>query len=144
MILLDTNIVSELMKAAPSERVLAWLNDQDNEHLFISSITIAEISYGLRVLPDGKRRKLLEMRFEQFLNQAFAARVLEFDEAAAHIYGNIMGYRKEQGQPLSILDGQIAAIGLANNFAIATRNIKDFTNLAIELINPFVAEAAKI
>lgn len=143
MILLDTNIVSELMKAAPSERVLAWLNNQENVHLYVCAITVAEISYGLSVLPNGKRRKLLEMRFEQFLNQAFAGRVLAFDESAGHIYGNLMGYRKEQGQPFSILDGQIAAIALVNNFAVATRNTKDFTNLGIELINPFVVKTTQ-
>ncbi len=137
MILLDTNIISELMKTTPHPSVLAWINQQLNDTLFICSITVAEISYGLKVLPIGQRQKLLETRFEQFTTQAFYERILSFTTVAAHLYGEIMGYRKTLGRPLSILDGQIAAIALANNMAVATRNIKDFNDCGLELINPF-------
>lgn len=137
MILLDTNIISELMKTTPHPSVLAWINQQLNDTLFICSITVAEISYGLKVLPTGQRQKLLETRFEQFTAQAFYERILSFTTVAAQLYGEIMGYRKTLGRPLSILDGQIAAIALANNMAVATRNIKDFNDCGLELINPF-------
>lgn len=137
MIVLDTNIISELMKQKPSVSVVEWVNNQKSDLLFVSSITIAEISYGLHILPDSKRRSLLETRFEQFISQAFAQRILNFKERDARIYGEIMGYRKELGRPLSILDGQIAAITLANNMDLATRNLKDFKDCGLNLINPF-------
>ena len=137
MILLDTNVISEVMKSAPSPRVLAWLNDHPTNLLFVSTITIAEISYGIHILPQSKRRALLETRFEQFMTQAFSGRMLAFSETCARIYGQLMGHQKEAGKPLSICDGQIAAIALANNTSIATRNTKDFKYCGVELINPF-------
>lgn len=137
MILLDTNVVSEVMKAQPAEAVVAWLNGQDSQNLYVSAITIGEIAYGLRVLPDGKRRSTLRERFEQFIALAFDQRVLAYDEAAARIYGELMGDRKELGRPISVPDGQIAAIARRNHFAVATRNVLDFENCGVELINPF-------
>lgn len=138
MILLDTNIISELMKAQPHERVLTWVNQQDSDTLFISSITIAEIAYGLQILPTGQRQKLLETRFEQFISQAFYDRILSFTVSAARLYGEIMGYRKTLAHPLSTFDGQIAAIALAHNMSLATRNTKDFKDCGLTLINPFI------
>lgn len=137
MIILDTNIVSEMMKTAPSRTVLDWLNAQDAASLYVTTITLAEIGYGLRLLPDGQRRRLLAERFDQFIARAFDQRILSFDEAAARAYGDIMGHRKELGRPISVTDGQIAAIARANGFSIATRNIKDFEDSQIALINPF-------
>ena len=137
MIIADTNIISEIMKTAPSRVVLEWLNAQDTESLFLTTITIAEIGYGLRILPDGKRRRLLAERFERFIAYAFEQRILSFDEAAARVYSDIMGHRKEIGRPMSVPDGQIAALARANGFGIATRNIKDFEECQIKLINPF-------
>ncbi len=89
-------------------------------------------------MPVGKRRQLLNDRFKQFITRAFKSRILTFDEAAAQVYGDIKGYRKEIGRPLSDLDGQIAAIARAKGFVVATRNIKDFEECGVELINPFV------
>lgn len=86
MILLDTNIVSELMKSRPAEAVLAWLNGQPSEKLYLSAVTIGEIAYGLRILPDGKRRSGLRERFERFVALAFDQRVLSYDEPAARLY----------------------------------------------------------
>ena len=137
MIILDTNIVSEMMKTAPFRTVLDWLNAQDAASLYVTTITLAEIGYGLRLLPDGQRRRLLAERFDRFIAGAFDQRILSFDEAAARAYGDIMGHRKELGRPISITDGQIAAIARANGFGIATRNIKDFEDSQIALINPF-------
>ena len=137
MILLDTNVVSEVMKARPAEAVVTWLNGQESEKLYVSAITIGEIAYGLRILPDGKRRSGLRERFEQFITLAFDQRVLAYDESAARIYGELMGDRKELGLPMSVPDGQIAAIARHNHLAVATRNVVDFENCGIDIINPF-------
>ncbi len=137
MILLDTNVVSEVMRLKPSENVLHWLNQQNSGGLFISSITIAEICYGLRILPDGQRRRQLEARFEAFVAKGFSGRVLDFDELAARAYAELMGICKEKGCPMSIPDGQIAAVAHVSRLILATRNIRDFIACGIELINPF-------
>lgn len=137
MILLDTNIVSELMKKSPAIKVKQWIDQQEATSLFITTISIAEISYGINVLPKSNRRYLIESAFEKVMQEAFNHRILFFDERSAYLYGRLMGNRKELGQPLSVLDGQLAAIALAHRAAIATRNIRDFANCDLELINPF-------
>jgi len=137
MILLDTNVVSEVMKTRPAEAVVGWLNGQESEKLYVSAITIGEIAYGLRILPDGKRRSGLRERFERFVTLAFDQRLLDYDESAARIYGELMGDRKELGLPMSVPDGQIAAIARHNHLAVATRNVVDFENCGIDVINPF-------
>lgn len=144
MILLDTNVVSEVMRTSPSESVFHWLNQQNIGILFISSITIAEICYGLRVLPTGKRRQQLETRFEAFVAQGFHQRILDFDESAARAYAEIMGICKEKGCPMSLPDGQIAAVAQVNRLTLATRNTRDFVACGIELINPFDQTAASL
>lgn len=137
MILLDTNVVSEVMKTRPAEAVVAWLNGQDSEKLYVSAITIGEIVYGLHILPDGKRRSGLRERFERFVALAFDQRVLAYEESAARTCGELMSDRKERGLPMSVPDGQIAAIARINHLAVATRNVLDFENCGIEVINPF-------
>ncbi len=139
MILLDTNVVSEVMKTQPAEAVVAWLNGQDSERLYLSAITIGEITYGLRILPDGKRRSGLRERFERFVILAFDQRVLAYNESAARIYGEMMGDRKELGLPMSVPDGQIAAIARLNHLAVATRDVLDFEHCGIDVLNPFEA-----
>jgi len=139
MILLDTNIVSEVMKASPADNVLAWLNEQDSGKLYVSAITIGEIVYGLRILPDGKRRLGLSEKFEQFIALAFDQRVLAYDELAARAYGELMGHRKVLGRPMSISDGQIAAIARSKHLVVATRNVSDFESCSVDVIDPFVA-----
>ena len=139
MILLDTNVVSEVMKTQPAEAVVAWLNAQDSERLYVSAVTIGEIAYGLRILPDGKRRSGLHERFERFVALAFDQRVLAYDESAARVYGELMGDRKELGLPMSVPDGQIAAIARLNHLAVATRNVLDFEHCGIDVLNPFEA-----
>lgn len=137
MIIVDTNIISEMMKPQPSTPVLQWLDAQEITQLFTTSITLAEISYGLNVLPQGNRRALLEDAFNKAMLAAFKHRILFFDERAAHQYGKLMGLRKELGRPLSIPDGQIAAIALVHGAAVATRNTRDFADCGLELINPW-------
>lgn len=137
MIVLDTNIVSEMMRETPAPSVVAWLNDQDASLLFLAAVTVGEIRYGLRVLPQGKRRRFLEEGFERIIAEAFPGRILAFDEAAAHRYGEIMGRRKEIGRPLAILDGQIASVAWSNGCSVATRNVDDFVDCGVEVVNPF-------
>ena len=137
MILLDTNVVSAVMARTPEPSVLEWLDSQRTDTLFLSTITIAEIGYGLQVLPMGKRRRILEDRFDRFVASGFAQRVLSFDEKAARLYGELMGHRRQPGRPMSALDGQVAAIARANHFAVATRNVRDFEECGLEIVNPF-------
>lgn len=137
MIIIDTNIISEMMKPSPDESVIAWFDRQEASWLFITTITIAEISYGLHALPTGSRRSLLEDTFTTAIEHAFKHRILSFDESAAYLYGKIMSVRKKLGRPLGILDGQISAIAHVHGAAVATRNVKDFVDCEIDLINPF-------
>jgi len=137
MILIDTNIISEIMSQSPSANVLDWVNNQDSLLLFISTITIAEINYGLRIMPEGKRKNNLTERFKYFISKAFEQRIVDFNENAAIQYADIMAHRKEIGRPMSVLDGQIAAIARSNDLKIATRNVRDFEECGVIIINPF-------
>ncbi len=137
MILLDTNIVSGLMAPSPPERLVSWLNGQSTETLFLSAITIAEISYQLRILPAGRRRTSLRERFGEFVAAGFAQRVLDFDVRAAAEYGEILAHRREIGRPMSLLDGQIAATARAYSLAVATRHLSDFEDCGLALVDPF-------
>lgn len=137
MIVVDTNVVAELMKVSPDQTVVSWMNDQDSSTLFLTTVTIGEIGYGLRVMPQGRRRLQMEQGFERILAEAFAGRILAFDEEAARQYAEVMGRRQEIGRRLSAFDGQIASIARANGFAVATRNVRDFVECGVEIINPF-------
>ncbi len=137
MIILDTNVISEMMKSLPSLKVISWVDKQNANQLFITTITMAEIFYGLYALPLDHRRHLLENAFNKTIIEAFEYRILSFDEAASHSYGQLMANRKKMGKPSSILDGQISAIALTHGFAVATRNINDFSDCGLELIDPF-------
>ncbi len=137
MIVLDTNVISEVMKPRPRPKVLAWLDECATESLFLSAVTCAEIGFGLHSLPRGKKRRILEERFQVFLDHGFEGRILPFDAPSARFYGEIMGNRRSLGRPMSILDGQIAAIARAHRFSVATGNVKDFEECGIRIINPF-------
>lgn len=135
MILLDTNVVSELMRPSPGGAVIDWLNATDTASLHISCITIGEIEYGLDILPDGRRQDALRARFEDFVARAFAFRVLPYDESAARLYGGIMGDRRRTGRPMSVPDAQIAALARSRNMAVATRDVAGFADTGIDIIN---------
>lgn len=139
MILVDTNVISEMMKSHPDPAVVRWFDQQQVMQLFITSITIAEISYGINILPQGARRIALEKAFVSAISEAFTNRILIFDEFAAHLYGKIMAHRKMLGQPLGIPDGQIAAIARVHGALLVTRNVRDFTNCELQLFNPFAS-----
>lgn len=137
MIVLDTNVVSAVMAPMPVVSVVEWLDRHETANLYLSSITIAEIGYGLRILPDSRRRRTLEERFAEFVARGFEQRILAFDAEAARCYGDVMGHRREIGRPMSTLDGQIAAIARTHRMAVATRNVRDFEDCGFEVLNPF-------
>ncbi len=137
MILVDTNIISELMKPRPSQTVVEWFDNTDPVTVFVSTVTIGEIIYGLNLLPQGKRRQQLTKAFQAVIAEAFSQRIVSFDEAAALIYGELMAQRQKMGRPMAIGDGQIAAIASARGYILATRNVRDFEDCGLTLVNPF-------
>ena len=140
MILLDTSVVSVMMAPAPSSSVIEWLNQQETMRVYLSAITIAEIAFGLAILPDGRRRHSLQTRFDRLVSDGFDQRVLDFDRTAAMLYGDVMSRRRAMGRPMAALDGQTAAVALANGLTLATRNLRDFEHCDLSLINPFQEE----
>lgn len=128
-LLLDTNVVSELMRAQPSPVVLDWFARQQNAHFFISAITRAEILLGIALLPAGKRRDTLAAAAEQMFAEDFAQRCLPFDAACADEYAWIVAWRTRHGRAISTEDAQIAAIALARDVPLVTRNGKDFEEI---------------
>ena len=139
MILLDTNIVSELMRRAPSPAVMSWLGAQPASSLFISAVTEAELRYGVMLLPEGRWRADLMTALEAMLAEDFAARILPFDSAAAVAFAVIAASRRQAGKPISQFDAQIAAIAHSRGAALATRNVADFAECGVEIINPWTA-----
>ncbi|MBM3587765.1 MAG: type II toxin-antitoxin system VapC family toxin [Alphaproteobacteria bacterium] len=137
MILLDTNLISELMRPAPSEAVLAWFTVQDAAKLYLSAITEAELRRGAAMLPAGKRRHEVQAAIDAMLAEDFAGRILSFDSAAAQAFMQVFLERRAAGRPISFADGQIAAIARARQAAIATRNIADFAGCGIAVIDPW-------
>jgi hypothetical protein len=137
MILLDTNIISEFMRPSPQPQVMQWLHQQTLTDLFISSVAITEVMYGLNRLPEGKRKQNLLLQFQQLLNQAFKQRILNFGYDEAMVSAQLRTLRAEQGNELHFADAQIAAIAHVRSFSVATRNIKDFLDCGVKLINPF-------
>ena len=136
MIVLDTNVLSELMRAEPSPAVKAWVRAQPSDDLCTTAVTVAEIGYGIARLPDGKRRSSLGRAAEDVFD-AFAESILAFDDRAARRYGELVAQRDADGQPISGFDAQIAAVCLTRRASLATRNIDDFAGLDLVLINPW-------
>jgi predicted nucleic acid-binding protein len=139
MILLDTNVLSELMRPAPEPVVAGWVGGQPSTSLFISSVTEAELRLGVALLRDGKRRDRLTEAIEGMLTQDFVGRILPFDSAAASAYARIAADRRKAGRPIAQFDVQIASIAHSRNATLATRNIGDFEGCGVQLINPWRA-----
>ena len=136
MIVLDTNVVSELMRPEPAPRVASWVRSRDRRELFTSSITLAEIRYGLARLPDGRRKQvLLDAADDVF--RAFTDQVLPVDVTAAEHYATIASARERSGKPISGFDALIAAICRSRGATLATRNLPDFDGAGIDLIDPW-------
>ncbi len=137
MIILDTNILSALMQAAPEPKVVIWLDQQPSESVWITSITVFETRLGLALLAAGRRRQALETAFAQLLEEDLENRVLPFDDAAAIEAAALAAQRQRAGRPVDFRDTQIAGIALARRATLATRNVRHFADLAIQVLNPW-------
>lgn len=137
MIILDTNVLSALMQQQPDARIVAWLDDQPAESIWISSITLFEARYGLALLAPGQRRSVLQERFDQLLQEDLENRVLLFDAAAATQAAQLAADRKARGRPVDMRDTFIAGIALARRAALVTRNTRHFDDLSVAVVNPW-------
>ncbi len=136
-VLLDTNVVSELMRKAPGPAVAAWASGCPLEDLFFSAISEAELRYGAAILPPGRRRETLVSDIERMLDEAFENRVLPFDSGAARAHADIAALRRSVGRPVGTADCQIAAIARSRLMALATRNVRDFEDVDIKIVDPW-------
>ena len=137
MIVLDTNVVSELTRARPEPRVLAWLDRQDIHSLFVTVVTEAEIRTSIALLLTGWRRDGLAAAADRTFDELFSSRVLPFDAAAARAYAEIAASRRDARCPISQADCQIAAIARSRGMAVATRDVEGLSGCGIEVINPW-------
>ena len=137
MILLDTNVISALMQQAPDPAVAAWVDAQASVSIWTTSITVYEIRFGLELLSSSRKRRVLEEAFDKMLEEDLAGRIVPFDEDAARAAGRISAERRRLGRTVEIRDAQIAGIAAARRAAIATRNVRHFEGLGIELIDPW-------
>jgi toxin FitB len=138
MIILDTNLVSEPLKPKPAAQVLAWLDRQAPDTLYLTTITLAELQAGVSVLPMGKRRKALQDATTELI-AGFDGRVLSFDQDCAHAFGRVAAGAQAAGNPIHFADCAIAAIAATRGFILATRNLRDYKGAGIELIDPWHA-----
>jgi predicted nucleic acid-binding protein len=137
MVILDTNVISEIFRPAPDEGVGGWLREQPPDQVFVTSVNKAELLTGLALMQDGKRKRALADSIELFFEERLTTPVLGFEEAVAVQYARIFSQRRQAGRPISEMDCEIAAIALTHGYALATRNVLDFENCGIALINPW-------
>ncbi|MBH0053000.1 type II toxin-antitoxin system VapC family toxin [Salinibacterium sp. SWN139] len=137
MIVLDTNVISELVKPAPSQQVIEWIDAQDSAGLVITALTAAEVRAGVALLPDGRRKQDVGVRMESLLTETFAGFVLAFDIDSSDHYADIVASRSRAGRPISTFDAQIAAVCRQHDAVLATRNTADFTDTGVSLLNPW-------
>lgn len=138
MILLDTNVLSELTRPSPEPRVVHWLEENDRS-LALPSVALAELRYGIARLPTGRRRQGL-LEFWAATRERFVGRTFSFDERAAEAYGDLAAEAERRGSRIHVADGQIAAIARVNRMTVATRDIRDFAATGVHTINPWNAE----
>ena len=135
--LLDTNILSELLRSTPEPAVLAWFSAQPAQSLYVSAVTQAEMMLGASLLPKGKRRQLLEQALSAMFDEDFARHILPFDSTAVPAYVEVVTTRRKAGRPISQFDAQIAAIALSRGARLATRNVADFEGCGLSVVNPW-------
>ena len=141
MILLDTNVVSEPLRASGDMNVLAWIDAQIIETLYLSTISLAELRFGIAALPDGKRQDTLHSSLEKRVLPLFAGRILSFDDAASRAYATLRAHARAAGHAIAPTDGYIAAIAATHGFAIATRDTSPFGAAGLTVINPWTWQA---
>ena len=137
MILVDTCLISELMRLSPDQAVLDWFGSRDATDLYLSAIAEAELRRGAAILPEGNRRKSLVVEIDAMIAEDFAGRVLPFDSAAAVAFAAIFARRHAAGRPIGFADCQIAGVARSRGFAVATRNVRDFEDIGLEIVNPW-------
>ncbi len=137
MIVIDTNVLAELMRPEPGKPVVRWFAGQPIGGLFTTAVTQAEILFGIGLLSEGRRRAALELAVEGMFEEDFAGRILPFDGAAAHAYAAIAVERRKAGRPIAQFDAQIAAIARSRDASIATRNVADFIDCQVPVIDPW-------
>jgi predicted nucleic acid-binding protein len=137
MIILDTNVLSETQRLRPNPGVMAWLDSQAPETLWLTAITVAEIRYGIAALPDGSRARLLAERFEVITTQDFSDRIISLDSQAAVAFGDRMAVARRSGHAVGLADGMIAAIAASCGAAVATRDAGPFEAMGIQVVNPW-------
>ena len=140
MIILDTNVLSALMRQTPEAPVVAWLDRQPAESVWITSVTLFEARLGLALLPKGRRRQSLEAAFARLLKDDLEERVLDFDSAAATEAASLAAERQKSGRPVDMRDTQIAGIALARHATLATRNVRHFQDLKVPVVDPWQTE----
>jgi predicted nucleic acid-binding protein len=139
VILLDTNVISELMGPVPEQQVANWMDLQLRPSVWTTSINVYEIRSGLFAMPAGKRRAALEVKFEQLLESAFQGRILDFDSDSALRAAVLCADRRRRGRPVDARDTMIAGIVLASHAKLATRNVRHFEEIAGSVVNPWEA-----
>jgi predicted nucleic acid-binding protein len=138
VIILDTNVLSALMRGEPESAVVSWLDRQPPESIWITAITLLEARLGLALLPQGRRRRLLEAAFDKLLTEDLENRVLDFDAAAANQAAVLAAERQRAGRPVDLRDTQIAGIAIARRATIATRNVRLFEGLSVAVVDPWI------
>ena len=139
MIVLDTNVLSEALRPSPDTSVLEWIAKQPRASLFTTTVTRGEILYGIRLLSDGKRRRALWDAAVKIFSDDFAGQVLSFDNDAADMYAEIAASRRNAGKPISQFDAMIVAMARSRGASLATRNVKDFDDCGVDVVNPWAA-----
>ena len=137
MIILDTNVVSELMRPTPERMVLRWFSNQAAEDLHITAVTMAEILYGIELISSARRRDVVRAGAEKMFGDVFADRILAFEDRAARAFSQIASSRRRQAKPMSGVDAQLAAIARAHGATLATRNTYVFEGCGVRLVNPW-------
>ena len=139
MIILDTNVLSALMRTEPDRAVLSWLNRQPAESIWLTSVTIFEVKFGIELIAPGRRREQLASAFARMLREDFQDRVLPFDQSAAEEAATLAAQRQRSGTPVDFRDTEIAGIVLARRAILATRNLRHFQDVGVSLIDPWTA-----
>lgn len=140
MYVIDTNVASELMRPTPAAAVAKWSAERDAEELFLTAISEAELRYGIALLPPGQRKDRLRVAMNRWLDVGFDRRILPFDSSAAKHYSEIASRIRRDGRPISGADCQIAAIVRSRNAVLVTRNVRDFVEIDIEIVDPWNSE----
>ncbi len=137
MVVVDTNVISELFRPSPSVQVLQWFHSQPQSLMHTTAVTLADVFAGLESMPRGHRRTDLTQLAEELFARDFAGRILDFDESAARAYARILTARRSAGRPMSSMDAMIAAIAVSRKATLATRNTSDFEDCGLHLLNPW-------